>query len=355
MNDSSGSSVDLNYQFTFKKVMRDLLIVCVLGILIALLLRLADEGRDFLSYLIMSQAFGLATCLMMIFSLWLFKPRQWMSLFAVILAAVGCGVLIGMQTGRWILESLHLSGPAWPAKEIVRTVLLALFLCAAGTYFCITRKRLRLRGESLEKERIRRAEVEKEALEAKFRILQAQIEPHFLFNTLSNVVSLIDTDPARGKAMLLDLTRYLRTSLARTMPDKTTLNQEMQMISAYLNIQKIRMGERLSFSFDIPEDTGQLPLPPMLLQPLVENAVKHGLEPKIDGGKIDIRASRDRGMLKIDVTDTGLGLSSFNPGGVGLRNVRERIELLYGDQGRFTLLENAPTGIQATIEVPIHD
>ncbi len=238
---------------------------------------------------------------------------------------------------------------------MVRTVLLAMLLSATGTYFFITRKRLKLRGESLEKERIKRAEVEKEALEAKFRILQAQIEPHFLFNTLSNVVSLIDTDPARGKAMLLDLTRYLRTSLARTMPDKTTLNQEMQMISAYLNIQKIRMGERLNFRLEIPEDTRQLPLPPMLLQPLVENAVKHGLEPKIDGGKIAIRASRDRGLLKIDVTDTGLGLTSFNSGGVGLRNVRERIGLLYGDQGRFTLLENAPSGVQATIEVPIHD
>lgn len=238
---------------------------------------------------------------------------------------------------------------------MVRTVLLAMLLCAAGTYFFITRKRLKLRGESLEQEKIKRAEVEKEALEAKFRILQAQIEPHFLFNTLSNVVSLIDTDPARGKAMLLDLTRYLRTSLARTMPEKTTLNQEMQMISAYLNIQKIRMGERLNFSIEISEDTRHLPLPPMLLQPLVENAVKHGLEPKIDGGKITIRASRNQDMLKIDVTDTGLGLTSFNSGGVGLQNVRERIGLLYGHQGRFTLLENAPSGVQATIEVPIHD
>ena len=113
----------------------------------------------------------------------------------------------------------------------------------------------------IQQERIKRLSSEKEALEAKLRLLQAQIEPHFLFNTLSNVLSLIDRDPAKGKSMLTDLIHYLRTSLSRTLPDRTTLDQEIEIIRAYLNIQKIRMGERLHFTIEVPDAARLLSLP----------------------------------------------------------------------------------------------
>jgi sensor histidine kinase YesM len=204
----------------------------------------------------------------------------------------------------------------------------------------------------IQQERIKRLSSEKEALEANLRLLQAQIEPHFLFNTLSNVLSLIDTNPTNGKSMLVDLIHYLRTSLSRTFPDPITLDQEMDMIKAYLNIQKIRMGERLHFKIELPDGVQKYPFPPMLLQPLVENAVKHGLEPKMEGGEITIKALEKDDLMRIEVMDTGLGLSSFQKVGVGIGNVRERIKLLYGEKGRLILEENEPSGVRAIIEVP---
>ena len=124
------------------------------------------------------------------------------------------------------------------------------------------------------------------------------------------------------------------------------------MIKAYLNIQKIRMGERLHFKIELPDEVRNHPFPPMLLQPLVENALKHGLEPKMEGGEIMIKAVEENDLLRIEVTDTGLGFSSFEKTGVGLGNVRQRIKLLYGEKGRFLLEENSPNGARTIIEVP---
>ncbi len=119
--------------------------------------------------------------------------------------------------------------------------------------------------------------------------------------------------------------------------------------------QKIRMGERLNFKIDIPDILRGQPFPPMLLQPLVENAVKHGLEPKMDGGEIFIRVSRDHQLLKVEVTDTGLGFSSLNACGVGMANVRDRLGLIFGDQAKLMIEENNPSGVRAIIEVPLND
>ena len=127
------------------------------------------------------------------------------------------------------------------------------------------------------------------------------------------------------------------------------------MIKAYLNIQKLRMGDRLHFRIELPDAVRQLPFPPMLLQPLVENAIKHGLEPKMEGGEITIKVAEKDDLIRIEVTDTGSGFSSFHNTGVGIGNVRERIKLLYGEKGRLILEENEPDGVRATIEVPKRD
>jgi len=219
------------------------------------------------------------------------------------------------------------------------------------SYLSYSMMRLKHTREVAEKERINRLASDKEALEANLRLLQAQIEPHFLFNTLSNILSLIDTDPAKGKSMLMDLISYLRTSLSRTLPETTTLGQEMEAVEAYLNIQRIRLGDRLNFTIEVPDNLAQQPFPPMLLQPLVENAVKHGLEPKVEGGSIRITAVKNGESIRIEVADTGLGISSFNPSGVGIANVRERIKLIYGEKGFLLLEQNQPDGVIAVIEV----
>jgi CHASE1-domain containing sensor protein len=205
----------------------------------------------------------------------------------------------------------------------------------------------------IEEQQLQRISAERRLAESQLRMLQAQIEPHFLFNTLANVVSLIDKDPKSAKEMLQHITTSLRLSLRRSRENVTTLDQEAELLRSYLSIFKMRLGSRLDFIIDIPGDLLELPFPPMLLQPLVENSVIHGIEPKVEGGRIEIRAERSNGFLRISVSDTGLGFSDpVNANGFGLENVKARLHGLYKNAG-LILEENTPRGVIATIEVPL--
>jgi sensor histidine kinase YesM len=281
----------------------------------------------------------------------LFEPRRTLSLIFTLMAALAIGLPTGYQLAGFVFR-LVFSVPlkANPPQMIVFFIVYG----TAITFVFYSKYRLEASRELAQQERIKRLSVEKEAIESNLRLLQAQIEPHFLFNTLSNILSLIDTDPAKGKSMLANLIYYLRTSLSRTLPAVTTLGQEIETIRAYLDIQKIRMSERLRFAIDIPEELLHYPLPPMLLQPLVENAVKHGVEPRIEGGEITIRTSVQDEAVRVEISDTGNGFSSCHEPGIGIGNVRERIKLLYGEKGRLILQENDPRGVTAIVEVPGH-
>jgi sensor histidine kinase YesM len=308
--------------------------------------------RYFINNLIMSLSFGLSICSIILLLLKLFKPEKTVSILFIFIMGVAGGTSIGLLIGSSILQrffSISVSA------DLLRTIVSAIIMGGAVGWFFYSKARLRISNRIIQEERISRLSSEKETLEAKLRLLQAQIEPHFLFNTLSNVLSLIDTEPAKGKSMLTDLIHYLRTSLSRTLPEITTLGQEIDMIKAYLSIQKIRMDERLNFTIELPDTLRQHSFPPMLLQPLVENAIKHGLEPKIDGGSITIKVIEKDNLIRIEVIDTGIGLSTYQKNGVGIGNVKERLQLLYGEKGRLTLEENKPNGVRATIEVPKHD
>ena len=206
-------------------------------------------------------------------------------------------------------------------------------------------------GSKAREEHLKRITSERETAETKLRLLQAQIEPHFLFNTLSNVLSLLDTDVKKGQAMLLNLTQYLRLTLDKSRSKITTLEQELDTVSAYMNIHKVRMGDRLEFSIDVPDDLKKTPLPPMLIQPLVENAIKHGLEPKVAGGRIDVSINRENGILRIVIADTGEGISENDGDGVGLTNIRQRLISLYGKKATLILKQNTPNGVIAILEV----
>jgi LytS/YehU family sensor histidine kinase len=183
-------------------------------------------------------------------------------------------------------------------------------------------------------------------------MLQAQIEPHFLFNTLANVSCLIDSDPQLAKKLLERLNDWLRVALARARSNSANLGDELGMLENYLQILKIRFGERLRWHIDVPEDARLTVFPPMLLQPLVENAVRHGIEPKLGGGEIGIRATTDASTLRIEVSDTGVGLMGDESGGAGLANVRARLATLFGAKGRLTLENMTGGGVAATLELP---
>ena len=268
---------------TTKHALRDLLYTIIICVIVAVLLTVAGT-HPFILNLMMSLSFGLSVCSMVLFLIWLFKPEKVSSFVFMFATGIIGGNVIGLLIGSYILQQFFSVTLMLQEREVIQTIITAIAIGSAVAYFFYSKALLRNSQHMIQERGSIVISSEKEALEAKLRLLQAQIEPHFLFNTLSNVLSLIDTEPARGKSMLTDLTHYLRTSLSRTLPETTTLDQEIDMIQAYLNIQKIRMDERLNFTIELPDALRQHPFPPMLLQPLVENAIKHGLEPKIDGG-----------------------------------------------------------------------
>jgi LytS/YehU family sensor histidine kinase len=205
---------------------------------------------------------------------------------------------------------------------------------------------------ALAREREKSGRIEREAALANLRALQAQIEPHFLFNTLANVTSLVDPDPAKAKRMLESFNRFLRSSLAATRKEKTTLGEEGVLIGAFLDVLQVRMGGRLRHRVDFPPELAGFELPPMLLQPVVENAIQHGLEPKVEGGEVVVAARREGAAVVIEVRDTGVGFAPITRGGLGLTNVRDRLRLLHGEAASLTIGENAPSGAVVTLRLP---
>jgi sensor histidine kinase YesM len=196
----------------------------------------------------------------------------------------------------------------------------------------------------------------KQAIEAELKLMQAQVEPHFLFNTLASVQYLTETDPPAASRLLGHLIDYLRAALPQLRASSTTLGQEVRLAEAYLSILRTRLGARLAFTIDVPADLAGHPFPPNLLISLVENAVKHGIEPAATGGTVAVRARKDGAAVVITVEDTGRGLADAPrgpAGGVGLSNVRERLAALYGTQGQFSLASAAPSGTRATLRIPL--
>jgi len=196
--------------------------------------------------------------------------------------------------------------------------------------------------------------LKRQLAEAQLKMMQAQVEPHFLFNTLASVDFLIETDPPRASRMQKNLIAYLRSALPQMREGSTTLGKEISLCRAYLEILKVRMDERLQFAINVPQGLASAQFPPMILQSLVENSIKHGLEPKADGGALTIGADIANGNLRVTVADTGLGFgAATRPGtGVGLANVRERLAALYGGRAKLVVETNTPAGTIATIEVP---
>jgi hypothetical protein len=212
------------------------------------------------------------------------------------------------------------------------------------------------RAELTASEATSRAETEllqRTVLEARMDALQAQIEPHFLFNTLGSIDQLIQTDPARASRMQQSLIRYLRSAMPQMREGgRPTLDQQVGLCRAFLEIMEVRMEGRLQSVVIVPEGLKSATFPSMMLQTLVENAIKHGLEPKPEGGLIEIAAEIVDGLLAVHVRDTGVGFMPKGEAGVGLANVRERLKAMYN--GRAELIISVPPagGTCATIKLP---
>ncbi len=215
--------------------------------------------------------------------------------------------------------------------------------------------------ETLAREAAARSAAQRLAVEAQLRLLRAQLDPHMLFNSLANVRSLVREDVDRAESMIDQLIVYLRSALAASRSESVTLSREFAQLRAYLDIMALRMGPRLSYRLDLPAALERTEVPPMLLQPLVENAIKHGLEPKVGHGSVEVVACAKPAGIEIRVSDSGLGWPpdedddpSARPAetGYGLQHVRDRLRVIYGSAARLSLERRNPTGVCAVVFIP---
>ena len=274
-------------------------------------------------------------------------PREVVQVGAIVVGSFLGTVLAGIVKGR---DIRHMFSERLEGVSITMGLGIG-FGCVVVAWYILREKHAR------ERERMMRAEaerhqLEKNVLEARLALMQAQVEPHFLFNTLANVQHLVETDPPEASRVLDSLIKYLRAALPQMRESTTNLGRELEMARAFLEINRVRMGSRLQFAIEVPETLKTHAFPPMMLISLVENAVKHGVDPCCDSGTITIRAREDEGKLRVSVEDTGEGIKPKKGGGVGLSNIRERLKALYGTSARLVIEEREPRGVVASIEVP---
>ncbi len=278
--------------------------------------------------------------------------QQFLNPYVAAIPITALGLCFGLTIGGVLITG----SPWYFFQNDFSGLVLAAFFGIVGFVLFSTRARLEQTAADLARANLETERQERLVMETEIKLLQAQIEPHFLFNTLSNVAGLIRTDPEAAEETLHNLTTLLRSSLKRTREAVTTIQQELDIARAYLEIQKIRMQGRLEYTIDIDSSLNDVPLQPLLVQPLVENAIKHGIDPMEDGGTIHITTRANGPYVEIEIADTGGGPDTSTPtagSGTGLMNVRKRLATLYGDTAQLVLSENSPRGMIACIKVPV--
>ena len=330
---------------------RDLLLVFIGNTVIATILWLAGTPEDYVNLWLVSQCIGFGICFTHKGLFWFnnsSKPPTWQSALGTVLGAA-VGVLAAYRFGFF---PKIVAGNDW--LWLVRIGAMALIIGAIVSVFFHNIGRLHEPKLAQRDAELRELSRQKEAATAHLRLLQAQIEPHSLFNTLANLHSLIGHDDTLARHLLERLNDYLRASLDHSRATNATLADECRLLAAYLDIQALRMGNRLRWTMDISPTLAQRPFPPMLLQPLVENAIRHGIEPRVGPGRVALSAAIEETRLRITVCDDGRGLEAAGANcGVGLTNVRERLAVIYGPNAELVLRDNQPTGVIAELWIPL--
>lgn len=336
-----------------RRLLHDGLVTAAFCCAIALALTLAGRGRWDVQ-LAYSLAIGLSAWLVIDLGRFALNggkgwPRGWRG---VLLVAVGsvCGLVLGSQVGdAYSGQAAPLWRSRWPPSTLVITVLAAV----AVSFFLHSRARTQQLA-------LQAAQAQRDAAQARLALLQAQLEPHMLFNTLANLRVLVATDPARAQAMLDHLIAWLRATLGASRASLHPLQDEFARLADYLALIAVRMDPRLHFALDLPAPLAQLPVPALVLQPLVENAIRHGLEPRVEGGEVRVQARLLEGgtHLQLTVHDSGAGLGGApqsTEGGThfGLSQVRERLATLYGAAGTLELAPDPEGGTLATVTLPL--
>lgn len=278
-------------------------------------------------------------------------PRNAVLAGTVILATL-LGVCLRVALG-WLAPSAG-SFPKGDIEEIAGYWMERLLLCFGLAAIYVFHARTRALADAAHAEEVTQERLAQQGTEATLQALQAQIEPHFLFNTLANVRRLLQSDPDAGSEMLRHLQRYLRTSWSNLSAQLVSVSKALDLVDAYLRIQAVRMGARLNWRIEADADARAGMLPPLLLMTLVENAIKHGLGPLPGGGTVRVAAQVVDGRLQLRVSDNGCGFRQSSGGGTGLANVRTRLGLMYGGAAQLRLAMNQPRGVVATLSLPFH-
>jgi Histidine kinase/Histidine kinase-, DNA gyrase B-, and HSP90-like ATPase len=265
------------------------------------------------------------------------------------------GVFAGYALGAALLDRPQLWTSVFSPQDATSILLISVIISVTLAAIFFARERQAKAETEFQRERARGEAAEKQIRVAQLQLLEAQIEPHFLYNTLANVISLIDAEPATAKHMIERLIDYLRRAALVAGGADATLGRQVELLRAYLDLIVLRMGSRLSYRIDVPPELAALPLPPMLLQPVVENAIKHGIEPKIAGGEVSVTARRQGDRLLVEVTDDGLGVRATRAAGstgLGLANLRERLSTMHGVHATLAIEDRQP-GTRVTIDLPM--
>jgi len=338
-------------------LLRRALVVAGFNTVLALALTVAGQ-HGFGQNLLYSQLIGISIWGLIDGGRLVLAPRGGSSapaMTGLVVLAVLVGYVGGSAAGDLLLGLAPLESLRRHAGATAALLLMSLAAGGFGTYYFTSR-------ELLARARLAQEEAQRQASEARLKLLETQLEPHMLFNTLANLRALIGLDPAAAQQMLDRLNDYLRATLSASRATRHPLAAEFERLRDYLELMAVRMGPRLAYSLDLPDELRAVPVPPLLLQPLVENAIRHGLEPQVAGGRIEVRARRHGALLQLVVGDTGAGLPTLprapesapaGHGGFGLTQVRERLATAFGPQASLELTAGDPRGTAAILQFPL--
>jgi two-component sensor histidine kinase len=296
-------------------------------------------GRLLFIGMILLLAFGL-------FERWPVHLPSWLARWALQVVGVAIAVPFAVAAA-YMLTTLGDASPWWHNKDRVSGFSSMVFLgLLLGPWISVAALFRQIRGEAQKQAlsfELERSEFERKALDARLRLLQAQVEPHFLFNTLANVRELVDAGSPQASSVLASLIAYLRAAVPRLHESATTLGQELELVRAYLEVMHMQADDAARVLF----------CPPMTLLTLVENAVRHGIDPSEEGGRIEVRVRLQDGRCRADVIDTGVGLGRTADGlGTGLTNLRERLQLAFGGDAKLNVVAIEPHGVRAELDFP---
>ena len=336
---------------------RRVLFTLVVSLSLGLLMGLTFWKSGVLS--IVERTVGIAVVAMLVFGLFEQWPRRlpsWLARWVLQVVAVAAVIPVTTLT-IYIASTAPGAPPFWEVQDraggfAMLTVLGILLAPWAALGALVRQKDAIARHQALAFE-LERSELERKAADARLHLLQAQVAPHFLFNTLANVQALVESGSPQAADVLRSLVAYLRAAVPRLHEPVTTLGQELELVRAYLELMRMRMPDRLQFALHVDDSATGLRCPPMTLLTLVENAVRHGIDPSEEGGRIDVTVERTGERCLVRVSDTGIGLGKAGRGlGTGLSTLRERLRLVFGDEAELRVSEQQPRGVCAELDLP---